>query len=112
MSYTYHLRPGYGSDKMLVEFLGDNFETPLLEDLLEAFRAINPRVASVADSWLHDEIACIVDSDQGPFTYSKDSWGFAFLVADDNQTGLLYLAACLVQNALFTKVEVDFTNYK
>ena len=112
MNYKYHLRPGYGSDKLLLEFLGDNFKTSLLDDLLETLQEINPQVVSVDDNWLRDEIACTISSDRGAFAYSKDSWGFAFLMADDNQTGLLYLDACLARSGFFEKVEVDFTKYK
>ena len=112
MPYKYHLRPGYGSDKLLLEFFEDNFKTPLREDLPDALREINPQVATREDDWLRDEIACLISSDQGAFDYLKDNWGFAFFMADDNQTGLLHLEACLARSRLFEKVEVDFTKYK
>jgi hypothetical protein len=66
----------------------------------------------IDDLWMNDEILVTIDSEIGKFIISKDIWGFAFVMADNNQEGLARMNSILENATLFEKVEVDFDNYK
>ena len=86
--YTYHFRPGYGSDKFLIEFLEGTDKESFLRDLKITLREINPKIESIEDLWMNDEVWVMFGSDAGDFTFSKDTWGCAFIMSDTNQEGL------------------------
>ena len=110
--YKYHLRPGYGSKNLLIEvFYGAEHE-PFLTDIFKALDSIHPVVHHLSDLWMNDEILMDITSDAGPFTLSKDIWGLAFLLADENQSGIQEIDAILQRNDQFQKVEVDDELYR
>lgn len=110
--YKYRLRPGYGSDKLLLEFLLDSSDSEFGRDLLKALEAINPKIDSVEDFWMNDELLLNVSSDAGAFLISKDVWDFAFIISENNQCCIKFIDEILSGNSLFKKIEVDFENYK
>lgn len=110
--YIYRLRPGYGSDKLLLEFLLDSTDTAFIQDLLTTLKAMHPVVNSVKDLWMNDEVLWSVSSSQGAFLLSKDSWGFAFITAEENQSCLQLIDELLNNSSLFEKEEVDFKKHE
>jgi hypothetical protein len=110
--YIYRLRPGYGSDKLLLEFLLTNTDTEFNKDLLTTLKVLNPTVDKVEDLWMNDEVLWQVSSDKGAFTLSKDIWDFAFIMADNNQHCINLIDEILCKSSLFEKEEVDFENYR
>lgn len=110
--YTYRLRPGYGSDKLLLEFILDSSDTEFVKDLLTTLQDIRPIIDTVTDLWMNDEVLFDVSSTQGAFLLSKDIWDFAFITAEENQSCLKLIDSVLSNNRLFEKEEVDFKNYE
>ena len=110
--YKYHLRPGYGSDKLLLEFILDSSDTKFYQDLLTTLKDINPKVDAVEDLWMNDEVLLQITSDEGSFLLSKDIWDFAFIMAEKNQSAIKCVDEILNNSNLFEKEEVNFENYK
>lgn len=110
--YKYHLRPGYGSNKLLIEFILKKLEKEFAKDLFETLKDINPKVNIVEDLWMNDEILLHISSDKGSFLLSKDSWGFAFIIAEENQFVIEFIDNILNYSSMFEKEEVDFENYR
>lgn len=106
------MRPEYGSDKLLLEFLLDNTDTDFGKDLLTALKDINPTIDSIEDLWMNDEVLLYVSSDIGFFMLTKDIWGFAFIMSEDNQSCIEAIDKMLFNNSIFQKEEVDYGNYK
>ena len=110
--HKYHLRPGYGSEELLLEFFPDSSESQFINDLMNTLKGINPFVDAVEDLWMNDEIVFQVSSDVGSFVFTKDNWGFAFIMADNNQLAIKCINEILKSSKLFVKEEVDFEKYK
>lgn len=110
--YKYRLRPGYGSDKLFLEFLLDSTDTEFDKDLFTTVKDINPKVETSEDLWMNDGVLLHVSSDNGAFTLSKDIWDFAFIMAEDNQACINRIDEILRDSNLFEKEEVDFEIYK
>jgi hypothetical protein len=110
--YTYRFRPGYGSDKLLLEFILDSTDVEFDKHLLTTLEDISPVIESVEELWMNDEVLLSITSTHGAFSLSKDIWGFAFLMAEENQSCLKLIDDILSNNSLFEKEEVDFKNYE
>lgn len=109
--YRYRLRPGYGSDKWLLEFFLDSADGEFENTLFTALHVLNPSLEEIQDLWMNNEILMSVCCDQGSFLLSKDIWGFAFIMADDNQQCVLAIEEILSKNDHFRKEEVDHALY-
>ena len=105
------MRPAYGSAELLLEFFIDSAEE-FLKDLFETLESIEPKVESLKDLWMNDEVLFNLTSTQGEFWLSKDIWGFAFIMAEKNQSCIIHINEILNKSNLFEKVEVDFEKYK
>ncbi len=77
-----------------------------------ALGSINPNFESFEDIWMNDEVIFTVDSDQGQILLSKDIWDLVFVMAEDNQSCILFIDKILSNNSIFKKEEVDFNDYK
>jgi len=110
--YQYHFRPGYQSEELLIDIFGGAESDDFNSDLLNIIADLNPKMIDILDLWMNDEVLMTFDSDIGPFSVSKDIWGFAFITAERNQEGLNRINMILEKSELFQKVEVDFENYK
>ncbi|HVX27336.1 MAG TPA: hypothetical protein VHB70_13390 [Parafilimonas sp.] len=82
------------------------------KDLFTALKDINPKVDTVEDLWMNDEVLLHVSSDKGTFILSKDIWEFAFIMAENNQPCIKLIDEILSNNNLFEKEEVNFEDYK
>jgi hypothetical protein len=110
--YTYHYRPAYGSANLLIEFVNGVEDEAFAADFLEAIKKINPQIVGHQDLWMNDEIEIAIRTDFGRFMLSKDVWGFAFIMSDENQSCLAKINNLLVKDDRFEKIEVDFDKYK
>jgi hypothetical protein len=110
--YKYYLRPGYGSEKLLIEFMSGVEEETFLLHLFDAIKSIHPEIIDLHDLWMNDEVLHSINSILGQFTLSKDIWNFAFIMSDDNQTCIAKINDLLIADNRFEKIEVDFDNYK
>ncbi len=106
------MRPAYGSPKLLLEFIFDSSDKEFVIDLFKTIENVHPKVDSVEDLWMNDEILLHVNSDKGSFLFSKDVWDMAFIMADENQQCILSINEILNNSSLFKKEEVDFEEYK
>lgn len=111
-SIKYYLRPCYGSDKLLVEFILDSSNMNFNENILCALSSIHPKIDSVDDLWMNNEILFHISSDRGDFLLSKEIWDSAFILTENNQFIIKEIDNILSRNDLFEKIEVDFTKYK
>ncbi|MCD0464142.1 hypothetical protein [Flavobacterium sp. ENC] len=110
--YQYYFRPGYQSEELLIDVFGGAEKESFFPDFMEAIKEINPKMIDILDLWMNDEVLMTIDSEAGKFTVSRDIWGFAFIMADNNQDGLHRINSILEKAEQFEKVEVDFENYK
>lgn len=110
--YSYHFRPGYQSKDLLIAIFDGAENETFNSDFLNAIAEIQPKRIDILDLWMNNEVLMTFDSDVGQFTISKDIWGFAFIMAENNQEGLHRINSILEHSVLFEKVEVDFENYK
>ena len=110
--YKYHLRPGYNSNKLLIEFFCGAEKDEFISDLFAAIKELKLQVLDVQDLWMNDEVILEINSENGQFNLSKDTWGFAFLMAENNQNCILKIDSILMGLEIFEKIEVDFNNYK
>ena len=104
MRYKFSLRPAYGSEKMLIEFISGVEREEFLPDFLDALKSCHPKLESALDLWMNDEVQFVVDSDHGNFLLSKDAWGFGFVWSDENQHGVQNIHDLLSRDARFEKV--------
>ncbi len=110
--YKYYLRPAYGSDKLLLQFFLDSSDTEFGKDLLKTLNGINPKIESVEDLWMNDEVLLHVSTNKGGFLLSKDIWDFAFITAENNQFCIALIDQILNKSSLFEREQVDFEDYK
>lgn len=110
--YHYYFRPGYQSEELLIDIFGGAENETFFPDFMNAIKEINPNMIDILDLWMNDEVLMTIDSAVGKFTVSRDIWGFAFIMADNNQEGLHRINSILEQAEQFEKVPVDFENYK
>lgn len=112
MKYKYHLRPGYKSQKLLIEIFNGAENEDFFPDLFDSISKINPVVDKISDLWMNDEYLYDVSSDIGSFIISKDIWGFSFIMSESNQECLNKINLMLLKDQNFQKVEVNFEDYK
>jgi hypothetical protein len=110
--YKYRLRPEFGSKSLILEFVNGVEKGVFGRNLFDALKEINPKHEEREDLWLNDEVLCTVNSDLGQFTLSKDIWGFAFIMANDNQSCILQINNLLLNDNRFEKIEIDFDDFK
>lgn len=109
--YKYHCRPGYGSDKLLIEFFSGVEKETFQSDFFSATNEINPSLTSQERLLINDEILFSINSDFGQFSFSIDSWDIAFIMAENNQSCILKINELLQKDKRFEKIEVDFDAY-
>jgi hypothetical protein len=110
--YNYRIRLGYGSDKLLIEFVKGVRKDTFLIDLKEALSQINMELESTEDLWMNDEVLFHVNSSEGKFDLSKDVWDCAFITTEENQECINRIDDILNKNEHFIRDEVDFSEYE
>jgi hypothetical protein len=107
--YRYRVRPGYGSKKLLVEFMSDSSDEGFLAALRSVFSANGIR-ATGEEAQLF-RFRTIMDSPAGSFELDHDEWSMVWVHADENQNVIPYLDCILTASGQFQKEEVDFAQY-
>ncbi|MEO5911840.1 MAG: hypothetical protein ABIP95_13195 [Pelobium sp.] len=111
LKYKYHFRPGFESDKMLLEFISnvenENFKT----DILEAIANLNPEIIEKEEIWVNDEILYKISTKIGELILSIDNWNIAFISCENNDL-MNQLNDLVIKSEKFEKVEVDFDNFR
>ena len=110
--YQYHFRPGYQSEELLIDIFGGAENEDFNSDFLKVIAELNLKMTNILDLWMNDEVLMTFESEVGQFSICKDIWGFAFIMADDNQEALVRINSILEKSEIFEKVEVDFDQYK
>ncbi len=112
--YTFKLRPGYGSEELLLELDGKDEPNQLQEDLFLILLQNGFKQGKAEDIWQNDEWCFYFHSKEGTVLLSRDTvWDFFFLIGEDkNQADILKLEQLLSENPLFEKIMVDYSDYK
>lgn len=107
--YLYRVRPGYGSDKLLVEFMNDSTEEAFVADLFAILSANGIRAIQENDLiFVHQSV---MESPAGLFEIDHDEWCMIWLHADDNQDAIHFIDRILTASGKFQKEPVDFAKY-
>lgn len=101
--YKYYFRPKYGSEKLLIEFFHGTENNSFLSDFLSIISKLKPKIAETTDLWVNDEILININSEIGESIISKDKWGFAFLMTENNQECVSEINSILEINEIFEK---------
>ena len=108
--HTYKVRPGYGSDKLLIEFGADSSDERFVSDLRSVLAEHDLIPKSKED--LVFKYRFTYDSPSGPFELDDDEWGSLWVHADDNQDAIHYVDRILGESGRFQKEEVNYEDYK
>ncbi|TSJ46375.1 hypothetical protein [Fluviicola chungangensis] len=113
IKYSYKLRPGYGSDELLIELDGKDQPDELQTDLILILEQNGFKLTELKDIWQNDEWSFIFRSQQGVVLLSRDTvWDFFFLMGENNQADILKLDEILSKNPLFEKLNVNNSDYQ
>jgi len=110
--YKYKLRPGYKSSDLLIEFCIKSANDEFIESLYKAISGINVKQLGTTDLWMNDEVLIELESDFGHFEISIDIWDGVFVMSPNNQAVVLKIDEILSKHNKFTKLTVDFDEYK
>jgi len=105
----YRVRPGYGSSKLLVEFLSDSTDKQFLDDLRTVFSTNGVKAKQTENLVFLSRTE--LDSPAGRFTVDHDEWSMVWVFADNNQDAIHFVDRILSGSGKFRKVEVDFKEY-
>ena len=109
--YKYKLRPAYKSKELLIEIFKGVENEDFVTDFKHIFFEIEPELIKKEDIWVNDEILYHFNSKIGKYTVSSSNWGVVFIIAEDNQNGIIAIEQLLMKNPKFDKIEVDFDEY-
>ena len=107
--HSYKVRPGYRSDKLLIEFGPSSSDEQFIADLKALFAAQGCRKRGAED--IVFLVTTTFDSPSGLFQLDHDEWGFVFLHADGNQAAIHYLDKILQSSGRFKREHVHFRDY-
>lgn len=110
--FKYSCRPGYGSKDLLIDFHNPSDQKLLVQEVLNVIEELKPVNNDFKDLWMNDEFVYIIKTDLGQMEFSIDSWGCAFILAENNNELINTIDKILNQNSMFEKIEVDFNEYK
>lgn len=106
--HGYKVRPGYGSDKLLIEFGSDSSDKKFIANLNAVLKRAGLIHHSIKDWFLTPRFR----TPTGPFDIDYDEWGFVWIFADENQEAIHYIDDLLQKSGLFQKEEVDYKQYE
>ena len=123
--HRYKLRPGYGSNELLLEFESQIDDRLFVEELFRVLtsggftvtrlNAIGIFVECAAVDFAEDKQYCVwFSSPYGTFTVSVDEWGgiFGHGLKTSDQSALRHADKLLKQSGLFERIEVDSFDYR
>lgn len=113
----FSIRPGYGSDILLLEFLGDHRGSAfpnvgaLLAEALDA-RAVPMTHVALDRATAFDESFQAWRYAGGEYHLDDDGWFLFILAPASNQAVMADLERVLLASGRFIKEEVDFAQYR
>lgn len=110
--YKYKLRPAYKTSELLIEFFIKSANDEFFGSFYSALSSLNLEQQSVTDLWMNDEVVIDLNSDQGSFEISIDVWDGVFIMSPNNQNVIIKIDEILSEHIEFTKLQVDFSEYK
>ena len=110
-TYKYHLRPGYDSGNLLIEFISGVEKVSFEPDLFEALKKLEPLLIEQQDLWMNDETLFLLESNVGSFSISKDIWDLAFIMSED-QNCIVKINELLLTDQKFEMIDVDHKKYR
>ena len=110
--YKYHFRPAYYSDEFLIEIYNGAENEGFLGDFLHALAPIAVNLNDMVGLWMNEEVLMDFSSELGPFQLTKDSWGFAFVMARENQKAISKIHKLLSADPKFKNIPVNNADYK
>ncbi len=109
--FSYKLRPGYGSNELLIEFFKTGDTNIFISNLLSILKTNNFKIDGIQDFWQNDEALIDLTSANGKIIISKDIWDMVFIMAEDNQNDILKIDNILLESGLFQKLKTDPKDY-
>ncbi len=110
--YSYKLRPGYGSDELLIDLDARNSPDQLQQDLFHLLEQNGFKLKETKDLRMNDELLFIFSSDNGTISLLRDIWDLFFILGENkNQTDILKLDQMLSENPLFEKMIANYSDY-
>lgn len=109
--YKYKFRPGFKSQDLLIDFFSGVENSEFGTDLMYALQEIKPELVKTEDV-LNDEVLYFYSSNLGEFLLIKDIWNNAYIMAENNQNGIIAIELLLNVDSKFEKIEVDNNLFK
>ncbi len=109
--FSYKIRPGYGSDELLIEFDRTGATNIFIPWLLDLLSKNGFKFGKIPDIWVNDEINLQLKSKNGSVTFNRDIYDLIFILGDKNQQDILRIDEILINSGKFHKVKVDFDDY-
>ena len=107
--YSYKLRPGYGSNELLIEMDSkDQADLQFDQILIPLLEQNGFKPGELKDPWQN----FIFHSSQGTVSISWDLSNFFIIGEDGNQADILKIDQILSGNPLFEKINVNYSDYK
>ncbi|QCW99066.1 hypothetical protein FGM00_02640 [Aggregatimonas sangjinii] len=110
--YTYRLRPGYGTDRLLIEFNGLEDPEYFLFEILHMLGLAGFKSKEMLNLWMNDEIQVNLSSQNGPILVSLDIYGLVFIVGNNNQKDILRIDELLQKSGAFVKNDINYSSYR
>ena len=108
--HRYTVRPGYGSEELLIEFGSKASVEDLRNDIFAVLRSFGADFSRVMNMVNVDYFE--FKSAHGSFVFEEDDWGLLWIFAARNQKVIPLLDAAFKLDRRFTRYEVDFADYK
>ena len=109
MKHPYKVRPGYRSEKLLIEFGPDSSDERFVSDLRSVLAAHGLIPKSEQD--LVFMFIRTFDSPGGVFELTCDEWSMVWVQAEENQDAIMYVDRILSESGRFQKESVRFEDY-
>lgn len=115
---TFALRPGYNSQKLLIEFYGDHRSDSypnvpsLLAKGLQAKQHKHPTLDTARICISTDELISWWCYENGAYELDDDIWGLFIHAADNNAKIMSDVEKILLASGEFEKQVVDFSEYR
>jgi hypothetical protein len=112
-NYSYKLRPGYGSEELLLDFDAKNDPDGLQNELITMLEKSGFQLIKTADLWINGELLFTFSSNNGTLSFSRDNWDCFFILGENkNQADIIKLDQILSENPLFEKVIANYSDYR
>ncbi|MDX1251028.1 MAG: hypothetical protein IDH49_02000 [Gammaproteobacteria bacterium] len=125
--FTFAIRPGYGTNDLLIEFFKGAGSDEMISALREVLTEIGAKTVSIEDLWQNDEMVYHMDSNVGEFELSLNVWDCIFIIPaarkswfgwgnatrnrERRHATVSEIEAALLRSGKFVREEVKFADY-